>query len=83
MENRKINKVLISKILIGEGNEAACVDSIIGPRGSGAETAFCSALAADMLAVLAPHMMAKPSTVMFHQVSIKHAKQAVQMFGPA
>lgn len=36
-----------------------------------------------LLAVLAPNLMVKPSTVMFNKVTIKNAKQAVQMFGPA
>ena len=36
-----------------------------------------------LLAVIAPNLMAKPPTVMFNKVSIKGAKQAVQMFGLA
>jgi 5,6,7,8-tetrahydromethanopterin hydro-lyase len=34
-------------------------------------------------AVIAPNLMVKPATVMFNKVTIKDAKQAVQMFGPA
>ncbi len=89
METRKINKVLIGEALVGEGNEVAHVDLIIGPRGSGAETAFCIALTNQkqgdnaLLAVIAPNVMAKPPTVIFNKVDIKNAKQAVQMFGPA
>ena len=37
----------------------------------------------SLLAVVAPNLAAKPSTVMFNKVAIKGAKQAVQMFGPA
>jgi 5,6,7,8-tetrahydromethanopterin hydro-lyase len=33
--------------------------------------------------VLAPNLAVKPSTVMITKVTIKGAKQAVQMFGPA
>jgi 5,6,7,8-tetrahydromethanopterin hydro-lyase len=33
--------------------------------------------------VVAPNLIAKPATVMFNKVTIKGAKQAVQMFGPA
>jgi 5,6,7,8-tetrahydromethanopterin hydro-lyase len=33
--------------------------------------------------VVAPNLLTKPSTVMFNKVTIKGAKQAVQMFGPA
>src|SRR5690606_33809566 len=31
----------------------------------------------------APNLPAKPNTVMFNKVTIKDARQAVQMFGPA
>ena len=40
----KINKVLIGESLVGDGNEVAHIDLIMGPRGSAAETAFCNAL---------------------------------------
>jgi len=33
--------------------------------------------------VVAPNLPAKPDTVLFNKVTIKGAKQAVQMFGPA
>jgi 5,6,7,8-tetrahydromethanopterin hydro-lyase len=36
-----------------------------------------------LLAVIGPNLMCKPNTVMFNKVTIKTAKQAVQMFGPA
>src|SRR5690606_31712536 len=36
-----------------------------------------------LLAVIAPNMPCKPNTVLFNKVTIKGAKQAVQMFGPA
>jgi 5,6,7,8-tetrahydromethanopterin hydro-lyase len=89
MKTFKINKVLVGEALVGEGNEVAHVDLIIGPRGSGAETAFCIALTNQkrgdnsLLSVIAPNLMTKPPTVMFNKVDIKNAKQAVQMFGPA
>ncbi len=40
----KINKVLVGEALVGDGNEVAHIDLIIGPRGSPAETAFCNGL---------------------------------------
>ena len=61
----------------------------MGPRGSAAETAFANCLTnnkdgfTSLLAVVAPNLMCKPATVMFNKVTIKGAKQAVQMFGPA
>ena len=32
---------------------------------------------------MAPNLLCKPATVLFNKVTIKSAKQAVQMFGPA
>ena len=75
--------------LVGEGNEVAHIDLIMGPRGSAAEKTFANCLTnnkdgfTSLLAVLAPNLMVKPATVMFNKVTIKGAKQAVQMFGPA
>src|SRR5205085_11129962 len=85
----KINKLCVGESLVGEGNEVAHIDLLIGPRGSAAETAFATSLTnnkdgfTSLLAVIAPNLMCKPSTVMFNKVTIKGAKQAVQMFGPA
>lgn len=85
----KIDKVLIGESLVGDGNEVAHIDLMIGPRGSAVESAFCNALCnnkdgfTSLLAVVSPNLMAKPNTVMFNKVTIKGAKQAVQMFGPA
>jgi 5,6,7,8-tetrahydromethanopterin hydro-lyase len=85
----KIDKILVGEALVGDGNEVAHIDLIIGPRGSAAEAAFCQTLTNQkegvngLLAVVAPNLMVKPSTVMFNKVTIKGAKQAVQMFGPA
>ncbi len=84
-----IDRVLVGESLVGDGNEVAHIDLIVGPRGSAAESAFCNALCnnkdgfTSLLAVVAPNLLAKPNTVMFNKVTIKGAKQAVQMFGPA
>jgi 5,6,7,8-tetrahydromethanopterin hydro-lyase len=85
----KISKVMVGESLVGEGNEVAHIDLLIGPRGSPVETAFCNALSnqkdgfTTLLAVIAPNLPCKPNTVLFNKVTIKGAKQAVQMFGPA
>jgi 5,6,7,8-tetrahydromethanopterin hydro-lyase len=85
----KITRTMVGEALVGDGNEVAHIDLIIGPRGSSAETAFVLTLTNQkegvngLLAVLTPNLMVKPSTVMFNKVTIKGAKQAVQMFGPA
>ncbi len=85
----KINKFLVGESLVGEGNEIAHIDLILGPRGSAAETAFANALVnnkdgfSTLLAVVAPNLAVKPHTILFNKVTIKNGKQAVQMFGPA
>ncbi len=85
----KINNVRVGESLVGEGNEVAHVDLIMGPRGSAAESAFCHALTnnkdgfTSLLAVVAPNLATKPNTMLFNKVTIKGASQAVQMFGPA
>ncbi len=85
----KINGLCVGESLVGDGNEVAHIDLIMGPRGSAAEAAFANALVnnkdgfTSLLAVVAPNLVCKPATVMFNKVTIKGAKQAVQMFGPA
>ena len=84
-----INSPVCGEALVGEGNEVAHIDLIMGPRNSAAESAFCRALTNNkdgfttLLAVVAPNLPVKPNTVMFNKVTIKSGEQAVQMFGPA
>lgn len=84
-----INKTMVGESLVGDGNEVAHIDLIMGPRGSAVETAFCNGLVnnkdgfTSLLAVVAPNLPAKPNTMLFNKVTISGAKQAVQMFGPA
>jgi 5,6,7,8-tetrahydromethanopterin hydro-lyase len=85
----KVNGLCVGESLVGEGNEVAHIDLIMGPRGSAAESAFAHALTnnkdgfTSLLAVVAPNLLCKPPTILFNKVTIKGAKQAVQMFGPA
>jgi 5,6,7,8-tetrahydromethanopterin hydro-lyase len=85
----KINKLCVGESLVGDGNEIAHIDLIMGPRGSAAETAFANALTNNkdgftaLLALVAPNLMCKPATILYNKVTIKNATQAVQMFGPA
>ncbi|MBL4885573.1 MAG: formaldehyde-activating enzyme [Planctomycetaceae bacterium] len=79
----------IGEALVGEGNEVAHIDLLIGEKEGPVGTAFANALAqqtqghSNLLAVLEPNLAVKPATVMTTKVTIKGAKQAVQMFGPA
>ena len=79
----------IGESLIGDGNEVAHIDLIIGSKQGHAGAAFTHALSTNtdgfthLLAVVAPNLPAKPDTLLFNKVTIKNATQAVQMFGPA
>lgn len=79
----------IGEALVGEGNEIAHIDLLIGTKTGPVGAAFASALAnqsaghTNLLAVLTPNLLAKPATVLVTKVTIKGMKQAVQMFGPA
>ncbi|HEV3122915.1 MAG TPA: formaldehyde-activating enzyme [Isosphaeraceae bacterium] len=79
----------IGEALVGEGNEIAHIDLLIGTKDGPVGHAFASALAnqsaghSNLLAVLTPNLMCKPATVLITKVTIKGAKQAVLMFGPA
>jgi len=79
----------IGEALVGDGNEIAHIDLLIGDKDGPVGSAFAEALAnqksghSNLLAVLEPNLPVKPSTVLVNKVTIKGAKQAVQMFGPA
>ena len=79
----------LGESLVGDGNEIAHIDLIIGSKTGPAGTAFCNALTnntdgfTSLLAVVTPNLPAKPATILFNKVTIKGAKQALQMFGPA
>jgi 5,6,7,8-tetrahydromethanopterin hydro-lyase len=81
--------LMVGEALIGEGNEVAHIDLMIGTKSGPAGHAFAQCLSRQsaghnaLLAVLEPNLPCKPITVMFNKVTIKGATQAVQMFGPA
>jgi 5,6,7,8-tetrahydromethanopterin hydro-lyase len=79
----------IGEALVGEGNEIAHIDLMIGSKTGPVGLAFAHALATqseghtNLLAVLEPNLPAKPPTVLITKVTIKGMDQAVLMFGPA
>jgi 5,6,7,8-tetrahydromethanopterin hydro-lyase len=80
---------MMGESLVGDGNEIAHIDLIIGSKSGPAGLAFTQALSrqsdgfSTLLAVVTPNLPAKPDTILFNKVTIKGATQAVQMFGPA
>src|SRR6476661_9168733 len=89
MEAGMAGEFFIGESLVGDGNEVAHIDLIIGSKSGPAGAAFTSALSnqkdgfSTLLAVVTPNLPAKPDTLLFNKVTIKGAAQAVQMFGPA
>ena len=81
--------MFVGEALVGEGNEVSHIDLLIGDKNGPVGTAFANALAdqkmghSNLLAVITPNLAVKPATVMITKVTIKGARQAVQMFGPA
>jgi 5,6,7,8-tetrahydromethanopterin hydro-lyase len=79
----------VGESLVGEGDEVAHIDLLIGRKDGPVGEAFANALVnqkdgfTSLLAVVAPNLPAKPDTIMSNKVTIKGATQAVQMFGPA
>ena len=67
----------LGESLVGDGNEVAHIDLIIGSKTGPAGSAFCNALANNkdgfttLLAVVSPNLPCKPDTLL------------LQMFGPA
>ncbi len=83
------SSVMVGESLVGDGNEVAHIDLLIGPKDGPLGQAFAAALLnqkeghTNLLAVVAPNLPAKPDTIIANKVTIKGATQALQMFGPA
>ena len=79
----------IGEALVGDGNEIAHIDLMIGSKDSPVGVAFANALAnqskghTNLLAVLEPNLAVKPATVMITKVTMDGFKPVMQMFGPA
>ena len=79
----------VGESLVGEGDEVAHVDVLIGSKSGPVGLAFAQSLVnqkqghTNLLAIVAPNLPAKPDTIMSNKVTIDGAVQAVQMFGPA
>src|SRR4051794_21762587 len=81
--------LVVGESLVGEGNEVAHVDLLIGSKSGPVGEAFAHALInqkqghTNLLAVVAPKLPTKPDTIISNKVTIGGAAQALQMFGPA
>ena len=81
--------LLVGESLVGEGDEVAHIDVLIGSKSGPVGEAFAQSLVnqkeghTNLLAIVAPNLPAKPDTIISNKVTMKGAAQAVQMFGPA
>ena len=72
--------MFIGESLIGDGNEIAHIDLLIGSKDGPVGSAFANALArqseghTNLLAVLTPNLAVKPSTVMVTKEASVHFK---------
>jgi 5,6,7,8-tetrahydromethanopterin hydro-lyase len=79
----------VGESLVGDGNEVAHVDLLLGSKSGPVGQAFAEALInqkeghTNLLAVVAPNLPAKPDTIMANKVTLKGEKQIGHMFGPA
>ena len=81
--------IRFGEALVGEGNEVAHIDLIIGDKDGPAGIAFAFGLAhqsrghTKLYAVITPNWPAKPFTLIVPKVTIENMKQAEMIFGPA
>ncbi len=80
---------LIGEALIGEGNEVAHIDLLIGDKNGPVGEAFASGLTnlsaghTPLLAVIRPNLPPKPHTLLVPKVTVKNMEDVGKIFGPA
>jgi len=80
---------LIGEALVGEGNEVAHVDLLVGDKMGPIGLAFAQSLTnlsaghTPLLAVIRPNLPPKPHTVIVPKVTVKNMEDAGKIFGPA
>ncbi len=80
---------LIGEALIGEGNEVAHIDLLIGDKNGPVGDAFASGLCnlsaghTPLLAVIRPNLPPKPHTLLVPKVTVKNIQDVGKIFGPA
>lgn len=83
------NIYLIGEALLGEGNELAHIDLLIGDKEGPVGKAFASGLSSlsaghtPLLAVIRPNLPPKPYTLLVPKVTVKNMEDAGKIFGPA
>ncbi|KPV64053.1 MAG: Bifunctional enzyme Fae/Hps [Candidatus Bathyarchaeota archaeon BA1] len=89
MEKRGKFMYLIGEALMGEGDEVAHIDLIIGDKEGPVGEAFANSLSnlsaghTPLLAVIRPNLPTKPHTLLVPKVTVRNLEQAGRVFGPA
>nr|CBH38642.1 bifunctional enzyme fae/hps [uncultured archaeon] len=79
----------VGEALIGDGEEIAHIDLMIGDKSGPVGMAFTNALSqmsaghTPVFAVIRPNLPVKPSTVVVPKVTVRNMKEAEKIFGPA
>jgi bifunctional enzyme Fae/Hps len=79
----------VGEALIGEGDEIAHIDLMIGDKFGPVGVAFTNAMSqmsaghTPLFAVIRPNLPVKPSTVVVPKVTVRNMKEAEKIFGPA
>jgi bifunctional enzyme Fae/Hps len=80
---------LIGESLVGEGNEVAHVDLMIGDKDGPVGQAFATGMTSlsaghtPLLAVIRPNLPPKPHTLIVPKVTVKNMADTGKIFGPA
>src|SRR2546430_11938314 len=87
-KERRTMSMFIGEALVGDGNEIAHIDLLIGSKTGPVGTAFATALAnqskghTNLLAVITPNLVCKPAPGLITKGTIEGDKQAGQKFRP-
>ena len=79
----------IGEALVGEGDEVAHIDLLVGDKAGPVGAAFAHSLSSlsaghtPLLAVIRPNLPPKPFTVIVPKVTVRNMEEATRIFGPA
>ncbi len=79
----------IGEALVGEGNEVAHIDLVIGDKDGHVGAAFVDNLTqlsighTPLLSVIRPNLITKPATLIVPKVTVRDMRDAEKVFGPA
>jgi bifunctional enzyme Fae/Hps len=88
-EGKPESTYLIGESLVGEGNEVAHIDLMIGDKDGPVGQAFANGITSlsaghtPLLAVIRPNLPPKPHTLIVPKVTVKNMEDTGKIFGPA